>query len=115
MRPPRPATPSPRQSRNRRNQYRRSDGLPPHEEPGAMGTLTGFMEYASVEEGHEPVPRHLKSYKEFVIGLKEDEAKVQTARCMDCGTPFCIGGCQVNNIIPDFNDTVSQSDLKGVF
>jgi len=71
-----------------------------------MGKVTGFMEYERLEEGYEPVQKRLKNYKEFVIGLKEDEAKVQSARCMDCGTPFCNNGCPVNNIIPDFNDLV---------
>ena len=80
-----------------------------------MGTLTGFMEYERLEEGYEPVPKRVKNHKEFVIGLKEGEARVQTARCMDCGTPFCIGGCPVNNIIPDFNDLVYRSDWKNAF
>jgi glutamate synthase (NADPH/NADH) small chain len=80
-----------------------------------MGTLTGFMEYERLEEGYVPVPRRVKNHKEFVIALKEDESKVQTARCMDCGTPFCIGGCPVNNIIPDFNDLVYRSDWKNAF
>jgi glutamate synthase (NADPH/NADH) small chain len=31
---------------------------------------------------------------------------------MDCGTPFCNNGCPVNNIIPDFNELVYQSDWK---
>jgi glutamate synthase (NADPH/NADH) small chain len=31
---------------------------------------------------------------------------------MDCGTPFCMTGCPVNNIIPDFNDLVYQQDWK---
>src|SRR4051812_13708027 len=80
-----------------------------------MGTLTGFMEYERLEEGYVPVPRRVKNHKEFVIALKEDESKVQTARCMDCGTPFCIGGCPVNNIIPDFNDLVYRSEWKNAF
>lgn len=75
-----------------------------------MGKVTGFMEYERLEEGYEPVQKRLKNYKEFVIGLKEDEAKIQSARCMDCGTPFCNNGCPVNNIIPDFNDLVYRSD-----
>jgi glutamate synthase (NADPH/NADH) small chain len=75
-----------------------------------MGKVTGFMEYERLEEGYEPVQKRLKNYKEFVIGLKEDEAKVQSARCMDCGTPFCNSGCPVNNIIPDFNDLVYRGD-----
>ncbi|HEX7440595.1 MAG TPA: glutamate synthase subunit beta [Caldimonas sp.] len=80
-----------------------------------MGTLTGFMEYERLEEGYVPVPKRVKNHKEFVIGLKEEESKVQSARCMDCGTPFCIGGCPVNNIIPDFNDLVYRSGWKNAF
>jgi glutamate synthase (NADPH/NADH) small chain len=77
-----------------------------------MGKVTGFMEYERLEEGYEPVQVRLKNYKEFVIGLKAEDAKVQSARCMDCGTPFCNSGCPVNNIIPDFNDLVFRGDWK---
>ena len=80
-----------------------------------MGKVTGFMEYERLEEGYEPVQKRLKNYKEFVIGLKEDEAKVQSARCMDCGTPFCNNGCPVNNIIPDFNDLVYRNDWQNAW
>ena len=71
-----------------------------------MGKVTGFLEFERLEEGYKPVPERLKNYKEFVIGLDDKQAKTQAARCMDCGTPFCISGCPVNNIIPDFNDLV---------
>ena len=77
-----------------------------------MGKITGFMEYERVEEGYLPVAERLKNYKEFVIGVDDAQAKVQAARCMDCGTPFCNNGCPVNNIIPDFNDLVYQQDWK---
>jgi glutamate synthase (NADPH) small chain len=80
-----------------------------------MGKVTGFMEYERLEEGYAPVAERKKNYKEFVIGLKEDEAKIQSARCMDCGTPFCSNGCPVNNIIPDFNDLVFRADWKNAF
>jgi glutamate synthase (NADPH) small chain len=71
-----------------------------------MGKVTGFLEHTRLEEGYEPVQLRLKNWKEFVIGLNAEQAKVQAARCMDCGTPFCNSGCPVNNIIPDFNDLV---------
>jgi glutamate synthase (NADPH/NADH) small chain len=75
-----------------------------------MGKITGFMEYERVEEGYKPVPERVKHYKEFVIGLDDQQSKVQAARCMDCGTPFCNSGCPVNNVIPDFNDLVYRQD-----
>ena len=77
-----------------------------------MGKITGFMEFERVEEGYKPVEERVKNYKEFVIGLDDAQAKAQSARCMDCGTPFCNSGCPVNNIIPDFNDLVFQGDWK---
>jgi glutamate synthase (NADPH/NADH) small chain len=77
-----------------------------------MGKITGFMEFERIEEGYKPVAERLKNYGEFVIGLTEEQAKTQAARCMDCGTPFCNNGCPVNNIIPDFNDLVYHADWK---
>jgi glutamate synthase (NADPH/NADH) small chain len=77
-----------------------------------MGKVTGFMEYERIDEGYKPVPERLKNYQEFVLGLDAMQAKVQAARCMDCGTPFCNNGCPVNNIIPDFNDLVYRDDWK---
>lgn len=77
-----------------------------------MGKTTGFLEYDRIEEGYLPVQKRLKDYKEFVIALDESQAKIQGARCMDCGTPFCNSGCPVNNIIPDFNDLVYRQDWR---
>jgi len=77
-----------------------------------MGKATGFLELERIEEGYEPAQSRVKHYKEFVIGLAEDQANKQAARCMDCGIPFCNNGCPVNNIIPDFNDLVYKNQWK---
>ena len=77
-----------------------------------MGKVTGFMEYGRIDEGYQPVPERIKNYQEFIVGLNPAQAKVQAARCMDCGTPFCNNGCPVNNIIPDFNDLVYRGDWQ---
>ncbi len=77
-----------------------------------MGKATGFLELERIEEGYEAPQARVKHYKEFVIGLAEDQANKQAARCMDCGIPFCNNGCPVNNIIPDFNDLVYKNQWK---
>jgi len=77
-----------------------------------MGKVTGFMEFERLSEASLPVQDRVKNYKEFVLHLTDDQAKQQGARCMDCGIPFCITGCPVNNIIPDFNDLVYSQDWK---
>jgi len=77
-----------------------------------MGKVTGFLEFQRLEEAHQAPQERKQHYREFVVRLSDDEAKVQGARCMDCGTPFCMSGCPVNNIIPDWNDLVYRQDWK---
>jgi glutamate synthase (NADPH) small chain len=77
-----------------------------------MGKPTGFMEFERLSEAYEPVEKRLKNYKEFIQALSDEEVKVQGARCMDCGIPFCNNGCPVNNIIPDWNDLVYRGNWK---
>src|SRR5438270_1823322 len=77
-----------------------------------MGKVTGFLEFQRLEEAHQEPEERKKHYREFILRLTEEEAKVQGARCMDCGTPFCMSGCPVNNIIPDFNDLVYKQDWQ---
>ncbi|HMY10149.1 MAG TPA: glutamate synthase subunit beta [Turneriella sp.] len=73
-----------------------------------MGKPTGFKEYPRATQKSDPVPDRVKHYKEFEHTFETDTAKVQGARCMDCGIPFCHGdtGCPVDNLIPEFNDLV---------
>jgi glutamate synthase (NADPH) small chain len=77
-----------------------------------MGKVTGFMEYQRLKEAAEAPQTRVNHYREFVVTLKDDEAKVQGARCMDCGIPFCQTGCPVNNIIPDWNDLVYRGNYR---
>ncbi|MDP3293645.1 MAG: glutamate synthase subunit beta [Nevskia sp.] len=77
-----------------------------------MGKTTGFIEYTRQKESYLPVPERVKNYKEFVLVLETEKAKTQAARCMNCGTPFCMTGCPVNNIIPDWNDLVYTQDYR---
>ncbi len=77
-----------------------------------MGKITGFMEFQRLSEAAEAPKSRINHYREFVVTLKDDEAKQQGARCMDCGIPFCQTGCPVNNIIPDWNDLVYHGNWK---
>ena len=77
-----------------------------------MGKVTGFLEYQRLQEASEAPQLRKKHYKEFVVHLSDADAKVQGARCMDCGIPFCNNGCPVNNIIPDWNDLVYRGAYR---
>jgi glutamate synthase (NADPH) small chain len=77
-----------------------------------MGKVTGFLEHRRVEEAYEPKDQRKKHFREFIPPLTDEQARVQGARCMDCGIPFCMSGCPVNNIIPDWNDLVYRQDWK---
>ena len=71
-----------------------------------MGDVTGFMKYSREDFPKEPAAQRLKHWKEFTNSMTEEELRRQGARCMDCGIPFCQGGCPIGNIIPDWNDLV---------
>jgi glutamate synthase (NADPH) small chain len=77
-----------------------------------MGKVTGFLEFERLHEAAEKPQERLKHWREFVHHLTDEAAGIQGARCMDCGTPFCMSGCPVNNIIPDWNDLVFKQDWQ---
>jgi glutamate synthase (NADPH/NADH) small chain len=77
-----------------------------------MGKVTGFLEYQRLNEVTELRDARVKHWREFIQPLSPEKATVQGARCMDCGIPFCMSGCPVNNIIPDWNDLVYRGDWK---
>jgi len=77
-----------------------------------MGKVTGFLEYERLVEAAEDRRERVKHYREFVEHLSDKDAGIQGARCMDCGTPFCMTGCPINNIIPDWNDLVYKQNWR---
>ena len=77
-----------------------------------MGKITGFLDFPRQTEENIPTEERVKNYKEFILHLSDEEAKIEGARCMDCGIPFCNSGCPVNNIIPDWNDLVFQQNWE---
>ena len=77
-----------------------------------MGKVTGFMEFDRLDRGYAPVDERTQHYKEFLIPLGNNELQKQSARCMDCGIPYCHNGCPVNNLIPDWNDLVYEGNWK---
>ena len=77
-----------------------------------MGKPTGFLEIERHDRGYQPAKERVKTWKEFVRPLPEDELRQQAARCMSCGIPFCHQGCPVNNQIPDFNELIYRDQWK---
>ena len=71
-----------------------------------MGKITGFMEYTRETAERRPVNERVQDFFPIYQPLPEDKLKIQGARCMDCGVPFCHSGCPLNNLIPDWNDRV---------
>jgi glutamate synthase (NADPH/NADH) small chain len=77
-----------------------------------MGKITGFMEFERHDRGYGAVEERVKHWREFVVPLSDADTRVQAARCMDCGIPYCHSGCPVNNQIPDWNDLVYREQWK---
>jgi glutamate synthase (NADPH/NADH) small chain len=80
-----------------------------------MGKPTGFIEYAREVPADVPPTERIANWNEFHVHMPEEKLRIQGARCMDCGIPFChtgtlisgmASGCPVNNLIPEWNDLV---------
>lgn len=78
-----------------------------------MGKPTGFLDFERNDNSASQPLERIKNYNEFHEPLSEEQRKLQAARCMDCGVPFCqngkmmrgmISGCPLNNLIPEWND-----------
>lgn len=74
----------------------------------------GFMKYHRRAEKYRDAKTRVKDWAELSSRLDEDELKYQSARCMDCGVPFCQSdtGCPISNIIPKWNELVFQNQWK---
>jgi len=72
-----------------------------------MGEVKGFLKYKRQEVAHRAVEERIHDFAELDLPLTPEQINQQTARCMDCGVPFCHGiGCPLKNCIPDLNDLV---------
>jgi glutamate synthase (NADPH/NADH) small chain len=71
-----------------------------------MGKATGFQEFDRVMPDKLPPAERVKNYNEFESLYSDEQLNKQSARCMNCGIPFCHSGCPLGNIIPEFNDAV---------
>ena len=77
-----------------------------------MAKITGFLEYERAENKSIQPKKRLKNFDEFIIPFSEKIINEQSARCMDCGIPYCHNSCPINNIIPEWNNLVYEKDWK---
>ena len=80
-----------------------------------MGKPTGFLEFDRQLPSKRPVQERRNDYKEFVNSYSGQELNKQSARCMNCGIPFCHHGCPLGNVIPEFNDAVYRQQWKEAY
>ena len=80
-----------------------------------MAKPTGFLEFTRELPSRRTSNERVNDYKEFVLPFTDVQLNQQSARCMDCGVPFCHHGCPLGNIIPDFNDAVYRKSWKEAY
>ncbi|PKA51627.1 Glutamate synthase 1 [NADH], chloroplastic [Apostasia shenzhenica] len=73
----------------------------------------GFIYYEREGIAYRDPHARVNDWKEVAVESKPGPLlKTQSARCMDCGTPFCHqenSGCPLGNKIPEFNELVHQN------
>jgi glutamate synthase (NADPH/NADH) small chain len=80
-----------------------------------MGKPTGFLEFTRELPTKRSVEERVNDYNEFVNRYPDEKLNQQSARCMDCGVPFCHNGCPLGNVIPEFNDAVYRKEWKEAY
>jgi len=71
-----------------------------------MGDPTGFIKHTRQAPKYLAVDERLKNHEEHIEILADQAVRTQASRCMDCGVPFCMSGCPLGNLIPEWNDLV---------
>ncbi|KAK9472939.1 uncharacterized protein V1510DRAFT_402632 [Dipodascopsis tothii] len=80
----------------------------------SLDKVKGFMKYKRRAEKYRNPKVRTKDWAELSTRLTPEELKYQTARCMDCGVPFCQSdsGCPISNVIPKWNELVFKNQWK---
>ena len=73
-----------------------------------MGDIRGFLKHGRHTPSRRSVGIRLRDWQEVYEEFPSEELRDQASRCMDCGIPFCNGGCPLGNLIPDWNDLVHR-------
>lgn len=77
-----------------------------------MKDVKKFLKTKRQASGYRPVSERIKDYREVNLTRPRYESSEQTARCMDCSTPFCHWACPLGNYIPEWNDMASSGQWK---
>jgi glutamate synthase (NADPH/NADH) small chain len=80
-----------------------------------MGKPTGFLEFSRELPSKRLPEERVNDYNEFIERYSDEKLNQQSARCMDCGIPFCHNGCPLGNVIPEFNDAVYRKSWKEAY
>ena len=72
-----------------------------------MGDPRGFLEIERVEQPERPPRERTADHDDIHLRLGNGDLRRQGARCMECGIPFCLSGCPLGNLIPDWNELVA--------
>jgi glutamate synthase (NADPH/NADH) small chain len=80
-----------------------------------MGDIKGFLKIKRSKSEIRPVCERVRDFADVVVLPKKAHSEEQASRCMDCGTPFCHGGCPVGNYIPEWNDAVFHKQWDKAF
>jgi glutamate synthase (NADPH) small chain len=80
-----------------------------------MTDITGFLKIKRKEAGNRPLHERICDHSEVEQVLNSEDRMLQASRCMDCGVPFCLWSCPVDNLIPEWNDLLYKGDWKGAY
>jgi glutamate synthase (NADPH/NADH) small chain len=77
-----------------------------------MANPRGFLEIQRVEQPEREPRDRVTDYADVHERLGAEDLSLQGERCMGCGVPFCLNGCPLGNLIPDWNRMVGRGEWR---
>jgi glutamate synthase (NADPH) small chain len=80
-----------------------------------MHDPSAFLHIPRTEPRRQPAAERVRHWREYESLPPRAQSARQSARCMDCGVPWCHSYCPVHNQIPEWNALVTNADWRSAW
>ncbi len=76
-----------------------------------MSKVFQFLEVNRADPGKKEATARVLEFGEIYGDYEQQEAAEQSARCLECGNPYCEWKCPVHNYIPNWLKLIAEGNL----
>ncbi len=76
-----------------------------------MSNLFQFLEVQRTDPDKKPAHSRIIEFDEIYTNFNQQQAAIQSERCLECGNPYCEWKCPVHNYIPNWLKLIAEGNL----